>query len=176
MTVSTLRNLTEEELASIQEIKQLKAKYCHYLDIKDWSQWASLFTSDARFDESAWPVARHPVTHDRIPVPWYSFEYLEGLTSRFEWPIVGRQAIETYGEALAENITVNHVFNPTLELTSEATAKAVWPSNSLVWWPEGSPIRYVHRCGHFRETYERLDDERWYIGTLDYTPTYVEYR
>ncbi len=66
-----------QALAAIEEIKQLKAQYCYCIDHKEWEQWISLFTPDCRVDLGAWPVARHPVTNERIPVPGFSFEELE---------------------------------------------------------------------------------------------------
>ena len=36
-------------LHEIEAIKQLKARYCRYLDDKDWDQWRRLFDDD--FDE-----------------------------------------------------------------------------------------------------------------------------
>ena len=74
------------------------------------------------------------------------------------------------------NITSHHIFVPELELTSETTAKAIWPMEDYAWWPEGSPVRYMHEYGHYRETYECLEDERWYISTIDFTRIYIEWR
>ena len=171
------RKLTAEDLASIEEIKQLKAQYCYCVDHKDWVRFASLFTPDARVDESGFPVGRHPVSNERIPVPGFSFEFLEGLASGFDWPLVGREALQSFGETLAaDNITAHHIFVPELELTSDRTAKAIWPMEDYTWWPEGSPVRYMHGFGHYRETYERLEDGRWYISTIDFTRMYIEWR
>jgi SnoaL-like domain len=33
-------------LMDIESIKQLKARYCRYLDTKDWDRWRDLFTDD----------------------------------------------------------------------------------------------------------------------------------
>lgn len=61
-----------QTLAAIEEIKQLKARYCYYIDHEEWDQWVSLFAPDCRVDLGSWPVARHPVTNERIPVPGFS--------------------------------------------------------------------------------------------------------
>ena len=34
------------ELREIESIKQLKARYCRYLDTKDWPAWRTVFTDD----------------------------------------------------------------------------------------------------------------------------------
>jgi NADH:ubiquinone oxidoreductase subunit D len=44
------------------------------------------------------------------------------------------------------------------------------------WWPEGSTVRYQHGFGYYHETYERLDDQRWYIKNIDYTRSWIEWR
>jgi hypothetical protein len=168
---------TTEHLAAIEEIKQLKAQYCYCVDHKDWERWASLFTPDARVDESAFSIARHPVTNERLPVAGFSFEFLEAMSTCFEWPLVGREALKSFGETIAvDNLTVHHIFVPEIELTSETTAKAVWPMEDYAWWPEGSPVRYQHGLGYYRETYERLEDERWYIKTIDFSRSWIEWR
>ena len=33
-------------LMDVESIKQLKARYCRYLDTKDWARWRDLFTDD----------------------------------------------------------------------------------------------------------------------------------
>jgi hypothetical protein len=36
----------ETALMDMESIKQLKARYCRYLDTKDWDRWRDLFTDD----------------------------------------------------------------------------------------------------------------------------------
>lgn len=176
MTQFTHGKPTLEQMAAIEEIKQLKAQYCYCVDHKDWARWASLFTPDARVDESASGIATHPVTGERLPVANFSHEFLDSMFSGFEWPLVGRQAIQSFGETIAgNNLTVHHVFIPEIELTSDTTAKAIWPMEDYAWWTEGSPVRYMHGLGYYRETYERLEDERWYIKTIDFTRSWIDW-
>ena len=177
MTQLAKKQLTAEDLAAIEEIKQLKAAYVYCSDYKDWTRYATLFTPDCRVDESNFPVARHPVTNERIPVPGFSFEFLESLASGFDWPLVGREAMQSLGETLSvDNITAHHLCVPEIALTSDVTAKAIWPFEDYCWWPEGSPVRYMHGFGHYHETYKRLEDERWYIDTINLTRLHVEWR
>lgn len=35
-----------EELLDIEAIEQIKAKYCLYMDTKEWESWRALFTED----------------------------------------------------------------------------------------------------------------------------------
>lgn len=164
-------------LAAIEEIKQLKARYCYCVDHKDWDGWVSLFTPDCRVDESAWPLARHPVTNERIPVPGFSFEELEALAEGVDWPLVGRDALRAAGaEMAADTLSVHHVSVGQVEVQSETAASAVFPLEDYIWWPEGSPLRYMHGFGYFHETYQRLSDGRWYIATLNLTRTWIEWK
>lgn len=45
-------DVTAASLLSIESIKQLKARYCRYLDTKDWAAWRALFTDDFVSDTS----------------------------------------------------------------------------------------------------------------------------
>ena len=35
-----------EDLYEVEAIKQLKARYCRYLDTKDWDTWRTIFADD----------------------------------------------------------------------------------------------------------------------------------
>ena len=176
MTQVARARIKPEHMAAIEEIKQLKARYCYCVDHKDWDGLGSLFTLDARIDESAFAIARHPVTNERLPVAAFSFEYLEAMSASYEWPLIGPEAMRAFGRSFGDNMTVHHLFVPEIELTSETTAKAVWPMEDYAWWPEGSPVRYQHGMGYYRETYECLEDERWYIKTIDFSRSWIDWR
>ncbi|WP_404434261.1 nuclear transport factor 2 family protein [Microbacterium lacus] len=177
MTSLSYRTPSLDDLASVEEIKQLKARYCYYVDHQDWPRWASLFAPDAQVDLSAFSIARDPVTNERIPVPGFTFEFLEGL-SAYEWPLIGRAAVQGFGESRGSlnRRSVHHVFTPEIELSSQSTARAVWPMEDYGWWPEGSKVVYMHGMGYYRETYERLDDQRWYIKTSVVSRSWIEWR
>ena len=44
--------MTPDELVEIETIKQLKARYCRYLDTKDWAAWRTIFADDFLSDTS----------------------------------------------------------------------------------------------------------------------------
>jgi hypothetical protein len=44
--------VTDQDLRAIEEIKQLKARYCRFLDTKDWAGYRRLFTDDALIESS----------------------------------------------------------------------------------------------------------------------------
>jgi SnoaL-like domain len=165
-----------DAVASILEIKQLKAQYCYSVDHKDWVRWASLFTPDGQLDERGSAIARDPITNERVPVEGFSFEFFEERDV-FDWPLIGRDAIRSFGATIAaNNRTIHHIFEPEIELTSASRAKAIWPMEDYVWYPAESPIRSSHGMGYYHETYERLDAGKWYIKTLNFTRSWIEFR
>ena len=48
MPVTRLRRTSGsvEGLHEVEAIKQLKARYCRYLDTKDWDAWRAIFADD----------------------------------------------------------------------------------------------------------------------------------
>jgi hypothetical protein len=62
-------------------------------------------------------------------------------------------------------ITVHHGHMPELQLTSPTTAVGIWALEDQLWWPEGSPIKYMHGFGHYHETYEK-QAVGWRIKTM----------
>ncbi|MBY4208089.1 nuclear transport factor 2 family protein [Rhodococcus fascians] len=164
-----------DEVAAILEIKQLKAQYCYCVDHKDWVRWASLFTIDGLFDERGSAIARDPITNERVPVPGFTFEFFE-KRDVFDWPLIGRNAIQSFGETIAaNNRTIHHIFEPEIELTSPNSATAIWPMEDYVWYPEGSVIRSSHGMGYYHETYERIHNQKWLFKTIHFSRSWIDF-
>lgn len=125
----------------VEEIRKLKARYFRTMDTKDWEGLASVFTDDVVID----------MTGEGAGVTRSVSEYMPFL----------RQAI-------GEVVTVHHGHMPEIELTSPTTAEGVWALEDQLWWPEGSPIRYMHGFGHYHETYEKTP-AGWRIKTMTLT-------
>lgn len=114
-------------LVEIEQIKQLKARYCRLLDTKDWTAWRALFTDDFLSDtaESGGKViegADHFVAFTR--------------------------------KSLRDQATVHQVHAPEIELTSATTARGVWALEDVVRFGPGVNLRGY---GHYHETYEKVD-------------------
>ena len=123
-------------LREIEAIKQLKAKYCRYLDDKDWDQWRGLFDDDFASD-------------------------IAGIGGR---QTAGADAFVAYTRksiGRPSQRTVHQVHAPEITLTSEATAKGVWALNDIVRLAPGVTL---HGYGHYHETYEKRDGH-WRITT-----------
>ena len=114
-------------LLEIESIKQLKARYCRYLDTKDWASWRSLFTDDFRSDTS-------------------------GAGGKV---IVGADPFVAFTRrSLGDRATVHQVHAPEIELTSSTTAQAVWALEDVVRLAPGVNLRGY---GHYTETYTKFD-------------------
>lgn len=114
-------------LLEIEAIKQVKARYCRYLDTKDWTSWRSLFAEDFRSDTSQ--------AGGKI--------------------IVGADDFVAFTRrSLRDNATVHQVHAPEIELTSPTTATGVWALEDVVRLAPGINLRGY---GHYRESYAKVD-------------------
>jgi len=116
-------------LMEIEAIKQLKARYCRYLDTKDWSAWRGIFTDDFLSDTSS---AGGKVIRGA--------DHFVAFTRKG----VGQRA------------TAHQVHAPEIELTSATTARGIWALEDVVRLAPGVNLRGY---GHYHETYEKFDGQ-----------------
>ncbi|MCV7279859.1 nuclear transport factor 2 family protein [Mycolicibacterium flavescens] len=129
--------MTETDLAEIEAIKQLKARYYRLLDTKDWAGWRALFVDDFVSDTT-------PAGGKRIE----GADEFVGFTRK----------------SLRNQATVHQVHAPEIELTSATTARGVWALEDVVRFGPGVNLRGY---GHYHETYEKLDGQwRFTSSTL----------
>jgi hypothetical protein len=141
-----------DRLVAIEAIKQLKARYYRFLDLKDWEAFETVFAPDAVMD------MRNP---DRI------LAEEEGLYR-------GAAVIRAFAEkAIAGGRTIDHAFMPEIEITSETTATGIWAQEDRVRWPEGHPNRSLHGFGWEHETYEKVGGE-WKISSTKLVRLHTE--
>jgi hypothetical protein len=114
-------------LLEIEAIKQLKARYCRYLDTKDWDAWRSLFSDDFLSDTS---LAGGKV-----------------IRGADEFVAFTRKGLRSQA-------TVHQVHAPEIELTSPTTASGVWALEDVVRFGPGVNLRGY---GHYTETYQKVD-------------------
>jgi hypothetical protein len=166
-----------DRLLAIEGIKLCKAKYAYCVDTKDWDGFGSVFTDDAVFDETGHLTARHHKTGEWIRTGnEFSLELIQSVENEIAWPVIGAKNIADNARLMADNVILVHkLFNPTIEILTESTAKAIWPFEDEVYFPDGQPIRYVNGMGHYHETYEKIGDN-WLIKTLRLTRTLVRAR
>src|SRR5512139_509787 len=137
-----------EKLEAIEEIKSLKARYCRFVDMRQWDALKNLFTSDARFEGNTVLMAEIP----------------------------DRDAFVANGQhALIDCVSVHHVHCPEIEITSDTTASAVWAMEDMLEWNAAAtgPLRLLHGMGHYHETYEKRGG-RWQIASWKLTRLRVD--
>jgi SnoaL-like domain len=116
------------ELLEIEAIKQLKARYCRYLDTKDWAGWRQLFADDFVSDTSE--------SGGKI------------ITGADDFVVFTRKSLRSQA-------TVHQVHAPEIELLSPTTARGVWALEDVVRFGPGVNLRGY---GHYTETYEKVGD------------------
>ena len=125
----------------LERIRQLKARYFRLMDTKAWNELREVFTIDARIDTTA-----------------DSGTVIDGVDAYLPFLI----------EQIGEVTTVHHGHMPEIAIVDDHRATGIWAMEDELWWPEGSPIRYLHGYGHYHETY-RLIDGHWRIAELRLT-------
>lgn len=126
-TVDSLAVDDVTTLSEIESIKRLKARYCRYLDTKDWTAWREIFCDDFVSDTS--PAGG---------------KVIEGAD----------EFVAFTRRSLRSQPTVHQVHAPEIELTSPTTAHGIWALENVVRFGPGVNLRGY---GHYRETYEKVD-------------------
>ncbi len=127
-------------LLAIEAIKQLKARYCRYLDAKDWAAWRSLFTDDFLSDTSQ-------------------------AGGKLILGADGFVAFTRKGIGRPAQATAHQVHAPEIELTSATTARGVWALQDVVRFGPGVTLVGY---GHYHETYENVAGQ-WLIKSSKLT-------
>lgn len=80
--------------------------------------------------------------------------------------------VDTYLPFLISQIgdvtTAHHGHMPEINFVDDDTATGIWAMEDELWWPEGSPIKYLHGYGHYHETYVRTA-AGWKISSMTLT-------
>jgi hypothetical protein len=145
-----------ETLIAIDAIKHLKAAYFRCVDLRQWEEFATIFTDDAVFD-----------VRGALEMPTPDAEYDEE-------PIRGSVAIVDYVRTgLAQLISVHHGHSAELELIDDTNARGSWPMHDMLIAPSGVPFRVLRGWGHYWEKYRKVDGH-WKIATLRLSRLYVD--
>jgi SnoaL-like protein len=116
-------------LMEIEAIKQLKARYCRYLDTKDWAAWRAIFADDFSSDTSQ-----------------AGGKVIRGADD----------FVAFTRKAVGSRATAHQVHAPEIELTSATTARGIWALEDVVRLAPGLNLRGY---GHYHETYEKRDGQ-----------------
>ena len=128
-----------DDLQTCFELEQAKARYCRFMDTKNWAGLAALLTEDLVFDLT-----------DGNPEAT---------------PIVGREAaLEVVRASVGEAITVHQVHSPEFELDGDE-ARVIWAVQERVLWSNGTSLTAY---GHYHDRWVR-DERGWRIAELRLT-------
>jgi hypothetical protein len=144
--------MTVTSFSDIDQIRDLKARFCRYVDAKQWEAVAGLFTDDAVM---------------RIHNPDGSLAS-EASTAELAADISGR---------LGAGQPIHHLFSHEIAFTSDTTATGVWAMESLVLHDRqahpGAPFTRMHGFGHYHDTYRKVDGA-WRIAACTVTRIHVD--
>lgn len=137
--------MTSEDLVAgtppaIESIKQLKARYCRYLDTKDWAAWRTIFADDFVSDTSE--------AGGKV------------IAGADDFVAFTRHALHRPTQP-----TAHQVHTPEIELTSATTARGIWALQDVVRFGPGVTLVGY---GHYHETYENIAGQ-WFIKSSKLT-------
>jgi hypothetical protein len=125
-------NDTLKQLLDIEEIKQLKARYCMCVAREDWKTFESLFAVDLQF------ISPNGVV--REPRSGFMQFHKANIQDPKLWGVV-------------------HCYTPIITITGPDTATGIWGMEDVHIWPGSkSPQVGHHGYGHYHEQYIRLND------------------
>jgi ketosteroid isomerase-like protein len=127
----------DQYLKDFLEISKVKARYCRFLDTKDWDAYTDLFTEDLVLDDDP---ASGRVTRGRA------------------------EAIKRIRSFVEHAQTGHHVHSPEMDIRGDE-ADVIWAMQDRVIGPAQLNERAHTGFGHYHERYVRQDG-RWRIASL----------
>jgi hypothetical protein len=140
-----------ERLELLEEVRGVKARYCRFLDTKDWVSLGNLFTEDGVLDVQE--DTRRPVSRGRA-------EIVDQIKSAVEFAATSHQ-----------------VHTPEIDLKSPTEALVTWAMEDRVVWPGATcPIPGVQSITGFGQYHERYvkGPNGWQIASLKLTRFHVD--
>jgi uncharacterized protein (TIGR02246 family) len=121
-----------QRLLDLEEIKQLKARYCRFVAKEDWEGFKNLFSEDLQF------ITPDGYMHDGRAV--FMAFHEESLQKPKVWGVV-------------------HCYAPEITIIGPDSASGMWAMEDVHVWPggDGPPIGH-HGYGYYHEDYVRLPD------------------
>lgn len=136
-----------------EAIRQLKARYCRFLDTKDYAAWKALFAPDV--------VVKLDMAISTGGADGQTAPDLNGLDEFVPVVLGGVEHAQTK----------HHVHTPEIDLTSDTTASAIWAMEDLLLFADGGEL---FGAGHYHETYQKRDGD-WVITSLHLTRTILRF-
>jgi hypothetical protein len=142
---------TSQQLSDLEQIRQLKARYCRFIDTKQWSRLATLFAPGTRFDG----FGSAPAGADEKV-------FIAGISQR-----------------LAKVVSVHHCHTPEISFTGADSARGLWQMMDYLLFPPDAPPREAPDAagftayGYYEEEYARIGDD-WKFSFLRLTRLRVD--
>ena len=136
-----------------EAIRQLKARYCRFLDTKDIEAWKTVFAHDV--------VVKLDMAISTGGADGQTAPDLHGLGEFLPVVLGGVEGAQTK----------HHCHTPEITLTSDTTAAAIWAMEDLLLFPSGGQL---FGAGHYHETYEKRAGN-WVITSLHLTRTILQF-
>lgn len=126
-------------------IRQLRERYCRFVDAKQWEELKDLLAPDYRH------FATNTVGAEPTQVAASAEEFLDRIR-----------------RITSGATTVHACFMADISLTGAATATGVWSMTDVVSHPTEPGMRFIGR-GHYRDDYRRGEDGVWRIAVTRLT-------
>jgi len=116
-----------DTIQDLEALKQLKARYCRFLDTKQRTEWRGLFADD----------------------------FVSDTTEAGGKTIEGADTFVAFvRKMLYTKTTMHHVHAPEITITSATSAQGIWALEDFIRFVPGLNM---HGFVHFHETYEKQD-------------------
>lgn len=135
-----------EEMQARIDLTEAKARYCRFLDTKQWQQWQDLMVEDFTLDVTE--GTQLPLIHGR------------------------EKAVAQVRSSLETAATAHQVHTPEITFNSDDEAEVIWPMQDRVVWGEGKPSLVGY--GHYYERWVRQSGD-WKIARLRLSRLHVDF-
>jgi hypothetical protein len=142
---------TSPPVGAIEQVRLGKARYCRYVDTKQWDAFFDLFIPSP-------DIKIHDVAGELL----FAFTSREAFTASARDYLAGAQSI-------------HQVHNDELTQLSDIAISAIWSMEDLILFPneaDGRPSRH-HGYGHYHENWI-LTADGWRIASLELRRTILE--
>ena len=137
-----------EQLVALEAIRSVKARYCRFVDEKQWSDLRQLFAPEVQLT-------------------------FRGVDGQVLYQFENHDAFVDLTSSLLNNAqTIHQVHNSEITLTSPTTAIAIWSMEDRIICPpdQEGPFKTLHGFGHYHDTFEFFD-KAWRIKSIDLSRT-----
>lgn len=139
---------TLEHLLVLEELRQLKARYCRLLDTKRWPAFRELFSDDCVFEGMG-----------NLPVSASVDTFVNHVAKRH-----------------THTITAHHCHTPEFRWVSDGEVRGIWAMEDFVEWqglehvsPDWTGFTGFRAYGHYEESYRREAGGQWRFAFMRLT-------